>query len=108
MYLGKSGQRTMFSIETDYGRSIQNHSCYPREDEILLPPGFYMNVVDISNPADDLYIIHMRGGRPPYKMLVEPFDVYQWRLSLDAKKKLVHTGGVKVHHALDAKGKLET
>lgn len=72
LYVGTSGPRTMFSIETRSGKQIGEHSYYQNEDEILLPPGRYFKVIDKSSPASDLYIIHLREIRPPYKMLNEP------------------------------------
>ena len=107
-FLGKSGERTMFSIETYLGRSIHKHSHYDTEDEILLPPGFFLRVVDVSNPATGLYIIHVRGERPPYKTLVEPFDIQQWKASGQAQQQqqqqqqLVNSH--TKHHSLDNSG----
>ena len=62
----------MFSIETSSGRSIQRMSYFQHEDEILLPPGRYLKVIDKSSPAQDLHIIHLREIKPPYPMLAEP------------------------------------
>ena len=72
-FVGTSGPRTMFSIESSSGKSIKGMSYFQHENEILLPPGRYLKVVDKSSPATDLYIIHLREVAPPYEMLVEPF-----------------------------------
>ncbi|CAF1690120.1 unnamed protein product, partial [Adineta ricciae] len=45
-YAGTSGARTMFSIESNRGKLIREHSYFQHEDEILLPPGIYLEVVD--------------------------------------------------------------
>ena len=45
-YAGTSGTRTMFSIESDNGKLIRSHSYFKHEDEILLPPGIYLEVID--------------------------------------------------------------
>jgi hypothetical protein len=71
-YVGTSGPRTMFSIETNSGKLISGHSYFRKEDEILLPPGRYFKVIDKSNPAVDLHIIHLREIQPPYLLLAEP------------------------------------
>ena len=76
-YLGKSGSRTLFSIETSGGRQIRSHSYFENEDEILLPPGMYLKVIDQMNPADGLHIIHLREIPPPMELLVRPFDLSQ-------------------------------
>jgi hypothetical protein len=61
----------MFLIETSSGKLIRDHSYFKNEDEILLPPGRYLKVIDKSSPAKDLYIIHLREIQPPYPMLTK-------------------------------------
>ena len=74
-YLGKSGARTIFSIQTNSGRDIRGHSYFQHEDEIVLPPGLYFRVIGCLNPAEDLHVIQLREIPPPYPMLAEPFDL---------------------------------
>lgn len=78
-YLGKSGARTVFSIQTNSGKSIRNHSYFENEDEILLPPGIYLRVMGVLNPAKDLHIIQLREITPPYPTLVKPCDQNQMK-----------------------------
>jgi hypothetical protein len=85
-YLGKSGARTIFSIETNSGKDIRAHSYFESEDEILLPPGIYFKVIDSLNPAKDLHIIQLREISSPYPMLAEPFDLSQMKKELPTKK----------------------
>lgn len=74
-YLGEKGKRTLFSIETSSGKQIEQHSYFCREEEILLPPGSYFEVVSKAKPADGLHLIHLREVDPPYQLLVPPFDL---------------------------------
>ncbi|UJR11373.1 hypothetical protein I4U23_015553 [Adineta vaga] len=74
-YVGTSGVRTMFHIETNSGKIIRSHSHYQHEDEILLPPGLYLEVISNFNPAPGLYMIQLREIQPPFKLLAEPFDL---------------------------------
>jgi hypothetical protein len=67
----------MFSIESSNGKLIRSHSYYKHEDEILLPPGIYLEVLDKFSSADGLNIIHLREISPPYKTLADPFDLNQ-------------------------------
>lgn len=67
----------MFTIETNSGKSIRGMSYFQNEDEILLPPGRYLRVIDKWSPAPDLHIIHLREVQPPYRMLADPFDLSQ-------------------------------
>ncbi|CAF0920662.1 unnamed protein product [Didymodactylos carnosus] len=66
-----SRSRTLFNIEQANGKSIKKYSSFSLEDEILLLPGFYFEVIDISNPSQGFYIIRIREFEPP-EMLLEP------------------------------------
>lgn len=88
LYLGKTGTRTLFSIETLNGRTIRNHSRFQAEDEIIQLPGTRLEVLSRLNPAPDLYIIHLRQIRPPYELLQPPFDGKFRRFSFETKKKI--------------------
>ncbi|CAF0902676.1 unnamed protein product [Adineta steineri] len=90
-YLGKSGTRTIFSIQTNRGKLIRAHSYFDNEDEILLPPGIYLKVVGCLNPATDLHIIHLQEIEPPYKMLADPFDLSELKHALPPMKPPSYT-----------------
>jgi len=74
LYLGKTGTRTLFSIEVFNARTIRAHSHFVTEDEILLLPGTYFEVKSRLNPAPGLYIIHLSQKRPPFDLLEPPFE----------------------------------
>jgi hypothetical protein len=63
-FLDKKSSRTLFSIRCYNGRSITNHTQYPKEKEIILPPGTYLKVESHSNPAENLYIIQCGQIQP--------------------------------------------
>ncbi|CAF3367332.1 unnamed protein product, partial [Rotaria sp. Silwood2] len=86
LYLGTSGERTMFSIQTTSGKCIKAHSYFQQEDEILLAPGRYFEVIDKLSSADGLHIIHIREIAPPYQMLADPFDLSQLEKMLPQSK----------------------
>ncbi|CAF0884369.1 unnamed protein product [Adineta steineri] len=85
-YLGKSGTRTIFSIQTNSGKLIRAHSYFECEDEILLPPGIYLKVVGSLNSGNGLHIIHLQEIEPPYKMLADPFDLSELKHALPPAK----------------------
>lgn len=74
-YLGKSGPRTLFNVETKSGKSIKHHSYFAAEDEVLLPPGIYLEVISQLSSSKDLCIIHLREVTPPYKLVHDPFNL---------------------------------
>ncbi|CAF1193736.1 unnamed protein product [Rotaria sp. Silwood1] len=74
LYLGGTGERTLFSIETINGKSIESYSAFNTEDEVLLLPGTYMEVQSQLNPAPDLYIIHLKQKIPQKILLAPPFN----------------------------------
>jgi len=93
-YAGTSGPRTVFSIETNSGKLIRSHSYFQQKDEILLPPGIYLKVIDKFSSADGLQIIHLEEITPPYKMLADPFDLSEWHHVLPQSKPSSHTPSV--------------
>jgi hypothetical protein len=74
IYLGNTGTRTLFSIETMNARTIRSHSHFQTEDEILLLPGSFFEVKSRLNPAPDLYLIHLLQKVPPFVLLEPPFE----------------------------------
>ncbi|CAF0889772.1 unnamed protein product [Adineta steineri] len=90
-YLGKSGTRTIFSIQTNSGKLIRAHSYFDNEDEILLPPGIYLKVVGSLNSGNGLHIIHLQEIEPPYKMLADPFDPSELKNALPPAKPQPYT-----------------
>lgn len=74
MYLGNTGNRTLFSVEAINGRKIRAHSHFTTEDEILLLPGTQMVVQSQFSPAPNLHIIHLRQIIPGRVLLKPPFE----------------------------------
>lgn len=74
LYLGSTGDRTLFSVEVVNGRSIRDHSHFVTEDEILMLPGTHMVVQTQFSPAADLYIIHLKQMIPEEVLLEPPFE----------------------------------
>ncbi|CAF1470104.1 unnamed protein product [Adineta ricciae] len=87
-FLGKTGVRTLFSIECLNGKSIKQHSYFSKtEEEIVLLPGTFFKVVGQVNPAEGLHIIHLKEIQPPFVLLKPPFDgSEQVKSSLDLHK----------------------
>lgn len=74
MYLGNTGNRTLFSVEAINSRSIRAHSQFVTEGEVLLLPGTRMIVRSQLSPAPDLYIIHLKQMIPDEILLEPPFE----------------------------------
>jgi len=79
LYLGKTGVRTLFSIETQTGRRIRSHSYFKHEEEILLLPGTFFQIASHLSPAEDLHIIHLKEQQAPFALLQPPFPGAQIR-----------------------------
>ena len=88
--MGTTGERTIFSIQTSSGKSIKAHSYFKDEDEIILPPGRYFEVIDKMNPGGGLHIIHLLEISPPYQMLADPFDLSQLKKVLPKPKPVLN------------------
>ena len=99
-FAGSEGVRTIFTIECIHGKSIQKHSYFKEENEILLMPGTYFQVVDKWNAAKDLFMIHLREKDPPYETIAPPFEQpspsietpSMKKLTLSTEKKHIPTG----------------
>ena len=74
LYLGNTGNRTLFSVEAINGRAIRQHSHFRTEDEILLLPGTHMVVQSQMSPTSDLHIIHLKQIVPDEMLLESPFE----------------------------------
>ena len=74
MYLGDTGERTLFSVEAINGRAVHTHSHFVTEGEVLLLPGTHMIVQSQFSPGADLYIIHLKQVIPEEVLLEPPFE----------------------------------
>ena len=99
-FLGSTGDRTIFNIECINGKSIQSHSYFKEENEILLMPGSYFQVVGKQKAAKGLYIIHLQEKVPPYQTMAPPFDLSSSsqittsveKLTISTVKKSIESG----------------
>lgn len=72
-YLGNTGVRTVFSIECMTARSIRAHSSNQHDEEVLILPGTYFEVLSNLHTGHGLHIIRLRELQPPYVLLEPPF-----------------------------------
>ena len=72
LFLGKTGTRTIFSIETFDGRSVSEYSDFSDEDEVLLLPGTRLKVFSKLNPAPDLHIIELKQVKSNQQLIERP------------------------------------
>ena len=68
-FFGKTGTRTLFTIECDGGRYIHRHSYHENENEVLLLPAIQLKVVACLNPSSDFHIIQLKEIEPTFPLL---------------------------------------
>ena len=68
-FVGTSGTRTLFTLESDTGKDIREHSFFEKEDEILLLPGREFEVLSSLNMANKLTMIHLKEVQPLFPNL---------------------------------------
>ncbi|CAF4224414.1 unnamed protein product, partial [Adineta steineri] len=68
-FLGKTGQRTLFTIECDSGKDIGGHSYFQSEKEVLLLAARQFMVVGCLRPAPGLHMIQLKETKPPITLL---------------------------------------
>lgn len=71
-FLGDKGDRILFAIQCFNGKRIQNHSQFPRENEVLLLPCSYFEVMGYVQQGNGLRIIHLKQIVPPVILLPPP------------------------------------
>ncbi|CAF1551388.1 unnamed protein product, partial [Adineta ricciae] len=59
LFLGKTGERTIFSIECESGKNIEKHSAFASETEIVLLPGTQFEVIDSLDLGSGLHLIQL-------------------------------------------------
>jgi hypothetical protein len=99
-FVGSQGDRTIFNIECINGKSIQAHSFFKEENEILLMPGSYFQIVSKWKAAKGLYIIQLREKIPSYQTMAPPFDLSSSskittsveKLTISTEKKSIASG----------------
>ncbi|CAF1061351.1 unnamed protein product [Rotaria sordida] len=67
-FLGKTGTRTMFTIQCESGRDICNHSYFSSEDEVLLLAATQFKVIGYLDQGD-LHVIHLKEEPSPFPLL---------------------------------------
>ena len=74
-FLGKSGDRTMFIIQCMDGKSIHKYSQFADENEVLLLPCSYFEVLGSADQGNGLHTIHIKQIQPPVLLIQPPFPV---------------------------------
>jgi hypothetical protein len=74
LFLGKTGTRTMFTIDCVSGKDIRKHSYYPKEDEILLLAASQFKVIGCLDQGNDLHTIQLEETKPPFPLLHPVFS----------------------------------
>ncbi|CAF3923814.1 unnamed protein product [Adineta steineri] len=68
-YLGRSGTRTLFTIDCSSAKSLKDYSLFPKEEEILLPPARQFQVIDSLNSGNELHIIQLKEIQPKFPLI---------------------------------------
>ena len=68
-FLGKTGERTMFTIDCESGKDISQHSYYQSEEEILLLAARQFVVKSCLEPAPGLHMIQLTETESPISLL---------------------------------------
>ncbi|CAF2953524.1 unnamed protein product [Rotaria sp. Silwood2] len=89
LFLGKSGNRTMFIIECMNGKIIQKYSHFPDESEVLLLPCSYFEVLDKIDQGNGLCTIHVKQIQPPVPLIQSPLSTSA--LPVKAANTGIHT-----------------
>ncbi|CAM4854522.1 unnamed protein product [Rotaria socialis] len=81
-FLGNYGVRTLFKIECTHGKNITNYSYYENEEEVLLLPCSYFEVLNVGIEENDMCIIHVKQLPPPVSLVASPVPLIEPSVSL--------------------------
>ena len=87
-FLGKTGERTMFTIDCESGKDISRHSYFKSEEEILLLAARQFVVKDCLEPAPGLHMIQLTEIESPIKLLQLVPDKSGSQKSISGKKNI--------------------
>ena len=65
-HLGTKDTKTIFAIECNSAKDIQNHSYYQSENEVLLPAATQFTVLSYSQRASDTHLSEMTEIESPF------------------------------------------
>ncbi len=68
-FMGRSGKRTLFTIESQSGKEIQQHSYFKDENEVLLPAAREFQVESVFPQDDGLCLIPLKETEPKFPSL---------------------------------------
>jgi hypothetical protein len=88
-FLGKSGKRTMFTIECESGKDISRHSYYKSEKEILLLAARQFIVVSSCQPAPKLHMIQLKEIPSPISLLQSVASDTNSNNTLPSKRNII-------------------
>lgn len=67
--LGNTSSRTLFVITCRSGKDIRKYSCFPSEQEVLLPAARQFKVVSCLNQNSDLHIVQLEEIQPKFPLI---------------------------------------
>ena len=67
-FLGKTGTRTLFTIECKSAKDIRRHSIFSNENEVLLMLATQLEVIGQYQPCTDVFIIQLKETKPLYPL----------------------------------------
>ncbi|CAF1660724.1 unnamed protein product [Rotaria magnacalcarata] len=76
-FLGNYGVGTLFKIECTHGKNITNYSYYENEEEVLLLPCSYFEVLNVGLEENDMCIIHVKQLPPPVSLIESPVPLIE-------------------------------
>jgi hypothetical protein len=74
-FMGPSGNRTLFAIECESGKDIEEYSYFKKESEVLLPAAREFQVQSVVPQAGGLSIIQLKETEPKYPLLESNFTI---------------------------------
>lgn len=89
-FLGKTGPRTLFTVESDGGKEISYLSFYPDEKEILFTPGREFEIIGSIDMGSDLSMVQLKETKPEVPNIIDfPPIPNPTKIIVDSPKKVI-------------------
>ncbi|UJR08214.1 hypothetical protein I4U23_012487 [Adineta vaga] len=67
---GKTGERTLLTIECQSGKDITRHAFDPSKEQVLFSPGCQFKVISCLQTGDELNIVQVEEIKSPYSFVL--------------------------------------
>jgi hypothetical protein len=97
-FLGCSGPRTLFAIETSSAVDISEYSYFRGESEVLLPPARQLKVMGVLPLGGGGHLVQLKEMEPAYPLITLPKPIYRGPSETELRKRQLVVDRILAEH----------